>query len=940
MGVNKVTINKDTGEEVLIDLTEDSVTPETLAKGTTAHGANGEPIVGVAPTEAVLYTEMNLNDEEKEIARNNIGAQPSGNYALKDEIPSIPVQSVNGKTGKVQLSASDVGARPSSWMPTAQEVGALPSNYTPPNQTAEQVGADPKGTASTAVSQHNTAENSHNDIRLELKAINDRLTAFFDSDNQTLDELSEIVAYITSNKSLIDSITTSKVSVADIVNNLTTNVSNKPMSAAQGVVLKGLIDTVSNNLANYQPKGDYALRSELPAVPTKVSAFTNDAGYLTKHQDISGKLDTSKLPTAIKDTLAYVTPQMYGAVGDGVTDDTNAFKRALAENDNVFVPDGNYLITEGLDITYKKGLFSNDGQRATIHFNGNGSVINLGRLSVFRNINIRIKNTFVGSVFRTYNHNVDSGQSALESRVGNVNVFFEVASPDATLIDITVDSGTDPNDIPRLKGVCYQTYQNIQVEYGCRSYGYGIKMELIQGRTFTEDANTGYPWITHIVYDNVFLGSPHTAIKAGVTVADGVEHYERIDMGHIMFNNVSTQYRDAESTQIFFDLDHFGGFFTKCIGWDYHPLTWAGNKVNIIGEDVTVCMSDCQMAFGADFLNCCEFTAETEYNVTDNPEYFINKYFPGTVLSQGYDGVDAKIDAKLSGAYIAGVAEEKVNEILYSGYSNILEDPLTQIKVGLRWSSSSQTWTEGYEGATKKTTVIIPIVKGGNIIRWTPSTYTSNGAYDTMYFFNNDDLSDGISVGKQFLLSLEIEENTGRVQIDNPSGYKYVALPFGYYTDISPETMTMTINREITENQGQSFTEYLNESVITPAVNSRVTEEVNKLVIPTKVSQLENDKGYLTEHQDLSEYAKASEIPTKPEDIGAQPSGNYALKTEIPTVPRKTSELINDSGFITADDIPAAQVPDLSGYALKSDAETWTFTLADGSTVTKRVVLA
>jgi hypothetical protein len=72
------------------------------------------------------------------------------------------------------------------------------------------------------------------------------------------------------------------VSVSDIVNDLVTNVSNKPLSAAQGVVLKGLIDTLSNNLANYQPKGDYALRAELPTVPTKVSAFTNDAGYLTE----------------------------------------------------------------------------------------------------------------------------------------------------------------------------------------------------------------------------------------------------------------------------------------------------------------------------------------------------------------------------------------------------------------------------------------------------------------------------------------------------------------------------------------------------------------------------------------------------------------------------------------------------------------------------------
>lgn len=179
--------------------------------------------------------------------------------------PPYPVTSVNGKTGKVTLNAESVGARPSTWMPTASDVGALPSSYVPPNQTASQVGADPAGTASAAVSSHNTNEESHNDIRLELKAINERLTAFFDSDDKTLDELSEIVAYITSNKALIDSITTSKVSVEDIINNLGTNVANKPLSAAQGVALKALIDAIT--------------------IPTKLSQLTNDKGYITGYTE-------------------------------------------------------------------------------------------------------------------------------------------------------------------------------------------------------------------------------------------------------------------------------------------------------------------------------------------------------------------------------------------------------------------------------------------------------------------------------------------------------------------------------------------------------------------------------------------------------------------------------------------------------------------------------
>lgn len=113
-----------------------------------------------------------------------------------------------------------------------------------PAYTASEVGADASGTAEGKVSAHNTSDMAHNDIRLLIDGLTTRLNALADSDDTTLDQMSEVVAYIKSNKSLIDAITTSKVSVSDIIDNLTTNVSNKPLSAAQGVKLKELIDAI------------------------------------------------------------------------------------------------------------------------------------------------------------------------------------------------------------------------------------------------------------------------------------------------------------------------------------------------------------------------------------------------------------------------------------------------------------------------------------------------------------------------------------------------------------------------------------------------------------------------------------------------------------------------------------------------------------------------
>lgn len=106
------------------------------------------------------------------------------------------------------------------------------------------------------IDAHKTSPEAHNDIRLQLAQFIRDVQALLDTDEKTLDQTSEIVAYIKNNKSLIDSITTSKVNVADIIDNLTTNVSDKPLSARQGVALKKLIDDLSKIAVTIDENGD------------------------------------------------------------------------------------------------------------------------------------------------------------------------------------------------------------------------------------------------------------------------------------------------------------------------------------------------------------------------------------------------------------------------------------------------------------------------------------------------------------------------------------------------------------------------------------------------------------------------------------------------------------------------------------------------------------
>ena len=110
---------------------------------------------------------------------------------------------------------------------------------------------DGKGTANTLVTNHNVAIDAHNDIRTLINNITTKLNNFLDVDDTKTDQLSEILTLINNNKGTLESITNGKVNVSDIIDNLTTNIANKPVSAAQAVVLKGLIDALEGELDSH-----------------------------------------------------------------------------------------------------------------------------------------------------------------------------------------------------------------------------------------------------------------------------------------------------------------------------------------------------------------------------------------------------------------------------------------------------------------------------------------------------------------------------------------------------------------------------------------------------------------------------------------------------------------------------------------------------------------
>ena len=119
--------------------------------------------------------------------------------------------------------------------------------------------------------------------------------------------------------------------------------------------------------------------SDKDSVVDAINSVVSD--YDTKIGDLQD-LDTSdktSVVNAINEVLntpssdfPYKTPQDYGAVADGVTNDRQAFIDALSANDVIFVPVGTYLINGDIDIGYGKTIIGQDSIATVFNFTSGG----------------------------------------------------------------------------------------------------------------------------------------------------------------------------------------------------------------------------------------------------------------------------------------------------------------------------------------------------------------------------------------------------------------------------------------------------------------------------------------------------------------------------------------------------------------------------------------
>lgn len=207
------------------------------------------------------------------------------------------VNSVNGKTGDVVLNANDVDALPAN------------TEYQSPINDLESIRSGAQSGAA-AYQKPNTGIPStdlSSAVQVSLRKADSALQTETDPTVPSWAKQSSKPTYTAQEVGALPDDTPlfsgdyndlgNKPTIPTALSQLSEDSTHRVVSDAE--------KTTWNNKSNFSGSyNDLTDKPDIPVIPTNVSAFNNDAGYLTEHQDISGKEDMMSIVSVPTGTTA------------------------------------------------------------------------------------------------------------------------------------------------------------------------------------------------------------------------------------------------------------------------------------------------------------------------------------------------------------------------------------------------------------------------------------------------------------------------------------------------------------------------------------------------------------------------------------------------------------------------------------------------------------
>ena len=252
-----------------------------------------------------------------------------------------------------------------------------------------------------------------------------------------------------------------------------------------------------------------------------------------------------QLQQDVKNVLDYANVKSYGAKGDGTTDDTIAFSTAIASGKDLFIPDGEYIITGAINIgsplmtsgaiVIASGVILTIGEPVapcTLHFrqkNGGKFLIKAGETIADWYIDTSIADVFRGGSIQTFTGVIKfptSGSWRIEDGKPAVDTIYKIDAPVRVdehtsydfcnntvgfgpngVINITGDSPTSHVERLSVRNATFvATAENVQ-EFFNVQYAERITIDSIHcigGRRVAHYTNTINIYTANIVHDTFY----------------------------------------------------------------------------------------------------------------------------------------------------------------------------------------------------------------------------------------------------------------------------------------------------------------------------------------------------------------------------------------------------------------------------------------------------
>ena len=424
-------------------------------------GGSGETSNYNALTNKPKINNVELNGNK---SLNDLGIQPAGNYALESEIPDVSnfitnsvnnllnyylksetytKQEVNNLIGQIAtLQFQVVSTLPQTG--DSKYIYLIPSSnpktqnvkdeYIWANNAWEQIGSTQVDLTGYATESWVNTQISEFLTQTQIQALINTALSDYALESDIPTKTSEL----TNDSGFITGYAETDPTVPSHVKNITqaniTSWNNK-----------------SDFSGNYN---DLSNKPTIPTVPTKVSAFTNDVGYLTEHQDISGKVDketgkglsTNDFTTTYKNNVDSNTTARHTHSNKSVLDDISSTDITNWNNKSDF--SGSYN-----DLSNKPAIPVKDNYTITNNLNNQLQTVGIIEQNV-------------GNIIK-YWEGTQSEYNAISSKDNNT-IYYITDAEESYVIDnsyVHTDNNYTTTEKNKLSGIASGAEVNVQANW-------------------------------------------------------------------------------------------------------------------------------------------------------------------------------------------------------------------------------------------------------------------------------------------------------------------------------------------------------------------------------------------------------------------------------------------------------------------------------------------